>query len=82
MTGAHDGTRGFDLVNAYSGELPRIYELRGLLRHLESPNAYFQNFDQSLFDYPVKLKHFRDLEADLRGLGHILIKGIPFLSEQ
>ncbi|MEJ1968466.1 MAG: hypothetical protein WDN03_07525 [Rhizomicrobium sp.] len=68
MMGARNETSGGDLVDAHRAELPRIYELRSLLRHPQSPNAYFQNFDLSLSDYPVKLKHFRDLEADLRGL--------------
>ena len=52
----------------YRIELPRVYELRDLVEHSSSPSAYFQNFKQSLSEIPQKLKQFRDIEGDLRGL--------------
>ena len=33
-----------------------------------SPDAYFRDFDNTARETPVKLKHFRHIEEDLRGL--------------
>jgi hypothetical protein len=54
--------------NVYRQKLPRIYELRDLIEHSWSPDAYFLNFEKSLSEIPQKLKQFRDIERDLRGL--------------
>jgi hypothetical protein len=48
--------------------LPRIFELRDLLRNPDTPSAYFRDFDSSIATEPVKRKHFIDIEADLQGL--------------
>ena len=39
-----------------------------LFRSPPSQDAYFWQFVQSLRDFPVKLKHFRDIESDLQNL--------------
>jgi hypothetical protein len=52
----------------YRGELPRIFELRDLVQHSSSRDAYFQNFEKSLSEIPQKLQQFRDIERDLQGL--------------
>lgn len=52
----------------YRNELPRIYELRDFLKNRRLSNTYFQDFDNSIAAEPVKLKFFRDIEADLQGL--------------
>ena len=48
--------------------LPRICELRDLLRNPDTPSAYFRDFDSSIATEPVKRKHFIHIEADLQGL--------------
>jgi hypothetical protein len=48
-------------------ELPRLYELRDQLQNLSSRDAY--NFE--IGDNRIKLKHFRDIEADLQGLDSV-----------
>jgi len=45
-------------------ELPRLYEIRGELQNPLSPDAY--NFE--IGNNRIKLKHFRDIEAELQGL--------------
>jgi hypothetical protein len=52
----------------YRKALPRIYELRDLIPNPVPPAAYFRNLDQSLSENPIKLRQFRDIEADLAGL--------------
>jgi hypothetical protein len=49
-------------------EFPRIYELIDGLKEPRSRNAYFQNFDVSIRNSPVKWKVFADVEAQLAGL--------------
>jgi hypothetical protein len=49
-------------------ELPRIYELRDLIPNPAPPGAYFRNLDRSLSENPIKLRQFRDIEAELAGL--------------
>jgi hypothetical protein len=50
----------------YRKELPRLYEL--IDRRPQSPDAYFVDLGTSLGENGVKLKHFRHIEEDLRGL--------------
>ena len=50
----------------YRKDLPRIYEL--IDQSPASPDAYFRDFDDSAKENPVKLKHFRHIEEDLRVL--------------
>jgi len=52
----------------YRDELPRVFELRDLLPTPLPSAAYFQKFEQSILDEPVKRKHFRHIEADLQQL--------------
>ena len=52
----------------YRSLLPRIYEIRDLLRKPDSPSTYFRNFDVSLAENAVKKKHFVDIENDLQKL--------------
>ena len=64
-------------------ELPRLYELRDAVQNLQSSDAY--NFDAG--DNPVKLKHLRDVEADLQGLDsaswdYLKAKLIPLLTQR
>src|SRR5262245_2362158 len=49
-------------------ELPRIYELRDLIEAPRSPRVYFQDFDDSLRDTPLKMAFFLRLEKELQGL--------------
>jgi hypothetical protein len=53
----------------YRKALPRIYELRDIAQNPPSREAYFSDFDGKLEESPVRLKHFRDIEAELQGLG-------------
>ena len=48
-------------------DLPRIYEIHDGVRS-SRPGSYFQDFEKSLVNYPVKRKHFLDIETDLAGL--------------
>lgn len=69
----------------YCRELPRIYELRKLAQSPPSAEAYFYDFDNKLADSRVRLKHFRDLEADLRQLDllawdHLKLQLSPLLT--
>jgi hypothetical protein len=50
-----------------SSGLPRIDELRELVENSASPDAYFQNFEQTLNEWPPKKRQFTDLERELRG---------------
>lgn len=52
----------------YRRQLPRIYELRDLIPMPRPSDAYFSNLDESLAENPRKLKQYRDIENDLRGL--------------
>jgi hypothetical protein len=51
-------------MSIYRKELPRLYELRDQFQSPPSREAY--NFE--IGDNRIKLKHFRDLEAELQGL--------------
>jgi hypothetical protein len=52
----------------YRKELRRVYELRDMAQIHPSPEGYFSDFDNKLKESPVRLKHFRDIEAELQGL--------------
>jgi hypothetical protein len=52
----------------YRKQLPRVYELRDMAQSPPSAEAYFSDFDNKLQENPVRLKHFRDIEAELQGL--------------
>src|SRR5580692_4826758 len=54
--------------SVYRRELPRVFELHDVVQPSCSPQAYFQNFENSLLERPQKLKQFRDIERDLQGL--------------
>ena len=49
-------------------EMPKIYELRVLIRDPTALDAYFQNFKSALRDSPSAIKKFTDLERELEGL--------------
>jgi hypothetical protein len=49
-------------------ELPRIFELKETLRDPDNPDAYFQNFEESLQENRQKLDAFRKAEAVLSNL--------------
>lgn len=49
-------------------ELPRIYELADMLPEPPPPEGYFRSLDRSLAEIPQKLKQYRDIERDLKGL--------------
>jgi hypothetical protein len=62
----------------YRKQLPRVYELRDMAQNLSSLDAYFSDFDNKLEESPVRLKHFRAIEAELQGLdapGWTYLKG-------
>jgi hypothetical protein len=68
----------------YRHELTRVYELREMIQDPLSLNAYFRDFDEHLREYPVMLKHFRDIEKEPQGLdasawNHLKGKAAPFL---
>ncbi len=46
----------------------RINELRGLVKDPASPDTFFQNFDQTINEWPPKRRQFLDLEHELQGL--------------
>jgi hypothetical protein len=52
----------------YRKQLPRVYELRDMAQSPPSPEAYFSDFDNKLQESSVRLKHFRDIEAELQGI--------------
>jgi hypothetical protein len=52
----------------YRKQLPRIYELRDLVPVPPPPGAYFRDLDRTLAEIPQKLKQYRDIENELRGL--------------
>lgn len=49
-------------------ELPRISEIRDCVQQRGGAGHYFENFDSSLVENPVKRKHFLHLEAELAEL--------------
>lgn len=49
-------------------ELPRIGEIRDCVQQRGRAGHYFENFDSSLVENPVKRKHFLHLEAELTEL--------------
>jgi hypothetical protein len=51
-----------------SSGLPRIDELRELVENPVSPDACFQNSEQTLNEWPPKKRQFTDLERELQGL--------------
>ncbi len=55
----------------FRSQLPRIYELRDLLPTPLPARAYFQDLDNTLTEWPQKLKQFRDIEADLQSLDDV-----------
>jgi hypothetical protein len=52
----------------YRADLPRIYEVRDCVAEPGGAEAYFQDFENSLANNPVKRKHFLHIEAELAGL--------------
>src|SRR3984893_11399064 len=52
----------------YRKQLPRVYELRDIAQSPPSAEAYFSDFGNKLEESSVRLKHFRDIEAELQGL--------------
>lgn len=52
----------------YRKELARVYELHDIAQNPPSPDAYFSDFDNKLAESLVRLKHFRDIEAELQAL--------------
>lgn len=71
----------------YRVELPRVYELRDMAQISSSPDAYFQDFCKRLAESRVMLKHFRDIETDLQGLGapaweHLKVEVAPLLASK
>jgi hypothetical protein len=51
-----------------SNKFLRINELRSLVKNLASPDAFFQNFEQTINQWPRKRRQFLDLEHELQGL--------------
>jgi hypothetical protein len=49
-------------------DLSRIWEIRDCVLKRGRPGTYFENFDGSIADIPLKRKHFLHLEAELAGL--------------
>lgn len=69
----------------YRNELPRVYELRDLICDPVASNAYFQNFDASLKDDPLKKKVWlaREREFDRLDLAswcYLKTEAIPYLT--
>jgi hypothetical protein len=70
-----------------SSDLPRICEIRDCVMKRGRSGTYFDNFDNSLVDHPVKRKHFLHLEADLAGLDaaawtHLKAQVIPLFERR
>jgi hypothetical protein len=49
-------------------KFPRIQELRDLVADPCSPNAFFQNFDKTIDEFPPAKRQFLDWECELQGL--------------
>ena len=72
---------------SYGNELPRIYELQGLLETRKLSNTYFQDFDNSIAADRQKLKFLEDIEDDLKDLDDAawnFLKGevVPFFQQK
>jgi hypothetical protein len=52
----------------YRKEMSRVFELHDLVRSPRPANAYFDDFEKSLAEVPQKLRQFRDIERELKGL--------------
>ena len=70
-----------------SSGLARIDELRELVENPASPDAYFQNFEQTLDEWPPKKRQFTDLERELQGLDlpawqHLKKDVVPLLQQR
>jgi len=52
-------------------DLPRIFEIRGCVKKRGGSEAYFQDFENSLTNNPVKRKHFLHIESELVGLDSV-----------
>jgi len=75
------------LTDMYRKELPRVYELRDLIRDPCASNAYFQNFDASLKDEPLKKKVWlareRELDRlDLASWCYLKTEAVPYLTKR
>jgi hypothetical protein len=68
VCGLSSACRSAQNKTVYRTELARVYELRDMAQSPPSPEAYFSDFDKKLQESPVRLKHFRDIEAELQGL--------------
>jgi hypothetical protein len=69
------------------GDLSRIWEICDCVRKRGRPGTYFENFDSSLADNPVKRKHFLHLEAELAGLdavawAHLMAQVLPLFESR
>ena len=51
--------------------LPRVYEIRDCVAKRGGSQAYFQDFENSLVNNPVKRKHFLHIEAELAVLDSV-----------
>ena len=49
-------------------DLPRVYELRDQIKEPDTPMAYFQDFENSLLQSPLKMEKFLKLEKVLQRL--------------
>jgi len=70
--------------NMYRDKLPRIYELKDLVKDAQSPDAYFQKFEDTLSINGQKMQKFIELEAALEELDpesweNLKKKATPFL---
>jgi hypothetical protein len=66
---------------------PRLNELRTCICDPKNPDAFFQNFDQSLRDCPQKRKQFSQLEAILETLDDdawkdLKTEAVPYLTQR
>jgi hypothetical protein len=68
----------------YRRQLPRIFQLHDIAQAPQSQAAYFYDLVNRLNESPVRLKHFLDIERDLKGLDccaweHLKSKVTPLL---
>ena len=68
VCGSSSACRSAQNKTVYRTQLARVYELRDMAQSPPSPEAYFSDFDNKLLENRVRLKHFRDIEAELQGL--------------
>lgn len=60
----------------FRSQMPKVYELRDLIADPTNPSAYFQSFDESLRDSPLKMQTWLAREKEFDRLDGVAWKSL------